>query len=80
MGKTVTKSLNGGKLAAKDYIYQIIMLMKQLTPGGWLSVPGRGYVQVYDHYFQTSSILKLLGQSMPNFMWSLLGKGEQKFI
>ena len=30
--------------------------------------------------FQTSSHLKPLGQSKPNFMWSLLGKGEPKFI
>ena len=30
--------------------------------------------------FQTSSPLKPLGQSKPNFMWSLLGKGEQKFV
>ena len=30
-------------------------------------------------HFQTSS-LKPLGQSKPNFMWSLLGKGEQKFV
>ena len=26
--------------------------------------------------FQTSSFLKPLGQSKPNFMWSLVGKGE----
>ena len=32
------------------------------------------------HTFQTSSPLKPLDQSKPNFMWSLLGKGEQKFI
>ena len=32
------------------------------------------------HHFQRSSSLKPLGQSKPNFMWSLLGKGEQKFI
>ena len=31
---------------------------------------------VYDHNIQTSSSLKLLGQSKPNFMWSILGKGE----
>ena len=31
-------------------------------------------------HFQTSSPLKSLGQSKPNFMWSLLWKGEQKFI
>ena len=30
--------------------------------------------------FQTSSPLKPLGQSKPNFMWSLLGKGERKFV
>ena len=29
---------------------------------------------------QTSSSLKPLCQSKPNFMWSLLGKGERKFI
>ena len=32
------------------------------------------------HHFQRSSSLKPLGQSKPNFMWSLLGKGERKFI
>ena len=30
--------------------------------------------------FQTSSSPKALGQSKPNFMWSLLGKGERKFV
>ena len=30
--------------------------------------------------FQTSSSLKPLGQSKPNFMWSLIGKGVRKFI
>ena len=33
-------------------------------------------VVVVVHHFQTSSPLKLLDQSKPNFMWSLLGKGE----
>ena len=32
------------------------------------------------HIFQTSSPQKPLGRSKPNFMWSLLGKGERKFI
>ena len=36
---------------------------------------GRGRQQ-----FQTSFPLKPLSQSKPNCMWSLLGKGEQKFI
>ena len=31
-------------------------------------------------HFQTSSPLKPLGQSKPNFKWSLLGKGERKFL
>ena len=31
-------------------------------------------------HFQTSSTLKRLGQSKPNFMWSLIGKGERKFV
>ena len=32
MRKTVTKSFNGEKLAAKDYIDRIILLMKKMTP------------------------------------------------
>ena len=32
------------------------------------------------HHFQRSSSPKLLGQSKPNFMWSLHGSGEQKFV
>ena len=37
-------------------------------------------VVVVVHHFQTYSPPKPLDQSKPNFMWSLLGKGEQKFI
>ena len=36
-------------------------------------------IHVYDHNIQTSS-LKPLGQSKPNFMWSIVWKGELKFI
>ena len=32
------------------------------------------------HHFQRSSSLKPLGQSEPNFMWSILWKGDPKFI
>ena len=39
-----------------------------------------GLIYVYDYYFQTSSSLKLLGQSTPNLLWRLLGKFERKFI
>ena len=55
-GNTVTKSLNGGKLAAKDYIDQIIMLMKKLTPVGCLPLT-RGYIHVYDHFFSKHLLL-----------------------
>ena len=76
MGKTVKKSFYRGKLAAKDYIDLIILLMKTNDPkGGVCPCPG-GYIHVHDNYFQSSS-LKVLGQSMPNFMWSLFGKGER---
>ena len=39
----------------------------------------RPYVVVV-HNAQRSSPLKQLGQSKPNFMWSLLGYVERKFI
>ena len=32
------------------------------------------------HHFQRSSSPKQLGQSKPNFMWSLHGSGERKFV
>ena len=38
-----------------------------------------GRPSVVIHNAQRSSP-KLLGRSKPNFMWSLLGKGEQKFV
>ena len=40
-----------------------------------LSAPAPGYIHVYDHNIQTSS-LKPLGQSKPNSMWSIVRKGE----
>ena len=49
-----------------------------MMPGGCLPLP-KGYIHVYDHYFQTSFSLKPLGQSKPNLMWGLLGKWEHKF-
>ena len=80
MGKTVIKSFNWGKLCSKG-LYWLNNTVNEinLTPGGCLPLP-RGYILVYDHHFQTSSTLKPLSQSKPNFMWSLLGKGEEKFI
>ena len=45
----------------------------------WIRRPSVVRPSVRSH-FQTSSPLKPLGQSKPNFMWSLLGKGEPKFV
>ena len=41
----------------------------------WSLSTAISYIHVHNHYFQTSSSLKLLGQSNQNFIWSLLGKG-----
>ena len=55
MGKTVIKSFDGGKLAAKDYIEWIILLMKKkLTPGSCLLCPGAIYLYmttIFKHLF-----------------------------
>ena len=72
MGKTCSKGLNW----LNNCVYE---KKKKKKPGGYLPLP-RGYIHVYDHYFQTSSSVKPLGQSTPNFIWSLLGKGERKYI
>ena len=59
---------------------RIFMLMKTFCPHGvCLSLP-RGYIHVYDRNIQTSFSLKLLGQSKPNFMWSIVRKEEGKFV
>ena len=70
MGKTCSKGLNGLNNTVNE---------KNLTQGGCLPLP-QSYKHVNDHHFQTSFPLKPLGQSKPNFMWSLLGMWEQMFI
>ena len=51
------------------------MFMKKMSSGGCLPL-SRGYIHVHDHNIQTSSSLELLGQSKPNFMWSIVRNGE----
>ena len=51
------------------------MFIEKMSSGGFLPPP-LGYIHVYDHNIQTSSSLKLLGQSKLNFMWSIVRKGE----
>ena len=77
MGEAVTEAFNGEKLAAKDSIDSINVLMKKNDPALGLL---RGYIHVYDHYFQMPFSLKPQCQSKPNCMRSLLGKGERKYI
>ena len=64
MGKTFSKLPNGQKI----YVYKIILTL----PGLFDPAPALQKCR-YDHYFQTSSSLKPIGLSKPNFMWSLLG-------
>ena len=73
-GKSVTKSSNGKTCSKGLNWLNNCVNEKKLTPGGCLPLP-RGHIHVYDHHFQRSSSLKPLGQSKPNFIWSLLGKG-----
>ena len=49
--------------------------MKKNVLGGCLPL-SLDYIHVYDHNIQTSPSLKPLGQSKPNFMWSIVRKGE----
>ena len=64
-GNLLGQYANGQKI----YVYE-----KNIDPRG-LSAPAPGYIHVYDHNIQTST-LKLLGQLKPNFMWSIVRKGE----
>ena len=38
----------------------------------------RSYIHVYFHNIETTFPLKPLGQSKPNFMWSILRKNDKK--
>ena len=52
---------------------------KQMFPGGGLPLP-RGYIQLYDHYFQINFPLKPFGLSKPNCIRSLAGKRGTKMV
>ena len=79
-GKLLQSHLMGGETCSKGLTcLNNTVNENNLTPGGCLPLP-QGYIHVYDHHFQTSSPLKPLGQPKPNFILSLLGKGEWKFV
>ena len=76
-GKNRKMSFNGSKLVRNEPMDRIVMFMKILwAQGGCLTLP-QGYIHVYDQNIQTSSSLKPLCQSKPNFMWSILTVGNQ---
>ena len=77
-GKNRKMSFYGGILAINEQMDRRFMFMKIFwAQGDGLPLP-RGYihVRVYDHNIQTSSSLKPLGQSKPNFMLIILRKRE----
>ena len=55
------------------------MILKKRTPGVGLPPPW-GNIHVYYHNIQRSFSLKLLDQSKPNVLSSILRKEECKFI
>ena len=76
-GKNRKMSFNGKKLDRNEQRDRIFMFMKIFWAQRVVcSCPGAVYIHVYDHNIQTSSSLKPLGQSKPNFMWSILRKSE----
>ena len=75
-GENCLNMILGAKHAGNGQIDRTFMCLKtNLSPGGWLPLP-RGYIHIYDHNIQTSSPLKLLGQSKPNFIFSIVRKGQ----
>ena len=77
MGKFVTKLSEGQNLQEMGKLTDIYVYEKNfVTRGLSSSAPGLYTCTVYYHNIQTSSSLKPLGQSKPNFMWSIVRKGE----
>ena len=68
--------LNGGKHAGNMQMDIILMFMEKMSSGDCLPRPWAINMYNYDHNIQTSSSLKPLGQSKPNFMWSIVRKRE----
>ena len=54
---------------------KFMFLKKKMSSERCLPLP-QGYIHVYDHNIQISSSLILLGQSKPNFLWSIVRNGK----
>ena len=77
-GNTCSKFANGlnfHDLKNQQMDRRFMLKIIFLGPGGCLPL-SQGYINVYDQTIRTSSSLKPLGQSKPNFMWSILRKSE----
>ena len=84
--KTSVFTVNYHKFSIKSYVldvyienYPFLDHQSRRLTGELIGYPWIRRPSVRSH-FQTSSPLKPLGQSKPNFTWSLLGKGERKFV
>ena len=70
-------STNSKKLARNEQMDRIFMFMKIFWSQSVVCPCLEAiYIHVYDHNIQTSSSLKTLGQSKPNFIWSIFRKSE----
>ena len=67
-------------LSSKLFVALILAHLSRRLTSELIVYPCSVVVVVVVQTFQTSSPLKPLGQSKPNFMWSILRKGERKFI
>ena len=70
----------GFKIMIIAKIVKIISSPEPLGSQGELIVYPSSWRPSVVRRFQRSSSLKPLGQSKSKFMWSILGKGESKFI
>ena len=80
MGKIKKCHLMAKNLLGMSKWTEDLCLWKYFGPRG-LSAPAPGlFTCVWPFYIQTSSSLKSLGQSKPNFIWNILRKSEWKFV
>ena len=63
------------KLAANDQINRKITFLKKKIDHRVLCAPATGLYTLFSNIFTIS--IKALGQSKPNLLWSLLGKGNK---
>ena len=68
------------KLAGNGQMDLRFLILKKIWNPGVCVPPPRGNLHAYYRNIQRYSSLKPLGQSKPNFMWSIVRKGERKFI